>query len=239
MLRPRLLAAGHAVTILSRRPPRPGEDSDARWAIADLETGAGLRQAVSGAEVIIHAASNPLRRAVDVDGTAHLLAAAAESGVGHIVYISIVGVDRIPLGYYRNKLAAERLIAAAPLPWTIQRATQFHELMDRVMAGLARLPLVFVPARFPIQPIAAAEVADALVAAVVAGPSGRLPDIAGPEIVTAADMARQWLNARGRRRPIVPLPLPGAVATAYRAGHNTAPDRRVGRQTWAAWLAAR
>ncbi len=237
LLRPRLLAAGHTLTLMSRRAPAPGEDDGVRWAIGDLETGTGLAEALAGAETVIHAASHPTRRRVDVEGTARLLAAAGAAGAGHLLYISIVGIDRVPLSYYRNKLAAERLIMAAPVPWTILRATQFHELMDRVFAGLARLPLMLLPARIPIQPIAAADVADALAAAAAAGPAGRLPDIAGPEVLLADTMARRWLAATGRRRPILTLPLPGAVAAAYRAGHTTAPDRRAGRQTWAEWLA--
>src|SRR5690606_13323976 len=149
------------------------------WARASLETGEGLDTAVAGAEVIIHAASSSTRRTqqVDVVGTERLLAAAHRAGVGHFIYISIVGIEQVPFPYYRYKLAAEKLVEAGGVPWSILRTTQFHNLLDLLLQLLARTPFVLpVPQDLPFQPIDVGEVAALLVDAVTAGPGGRLPD---------------------------------------------------------------
>lgn len=239
-LKPRLVAAGYTVRIMSRRAPNPGEDSGVEWAQASLESGAGLAEAVSGVEVALHAASNPAKSQVDVEGTGRLLEQARAAGVGHFVYISIVGIDQIGFSYYQNKLAAERLIEAAGRPYSILRTTQFHGLIDRMLQILARLPMVaFIPANWQFQSLSAAEVADQLVAAVQRGPAGHLPDMGGPELLGLDEMARAWLAARGMRRLIVHLPIPGKLSAGIRQGLNTTPQRRAGKVTWAEWLQAR
>src|SRR3989337_3515075 len=136
----RLSQAGYSVRVVSRRAA-PAEGAPTEWAQAQIETGEGLAEAVAGVDVIVHCASSPFRRTreVDVEGTRRLLAAAGRVGVSHFVYISIVGVDRIPLPYYKAKLAAERLIEESGVPYSILRATQFHSLIDRFLGTLVRL----------------------------------------------------------------------------------------------------
>jgi uncharacterized protein YbjT (DUF2867 family) len=132
----------------------------------DLLTGEGLEPAVQGVDTIIHCASSPFRKArqVDVEGTGRLLEVAAEAGVSHLAYISIVGIDRATsYPYYRIKLETERVVEAAPVPHTILRATQFYDLVLMVMRFLDRLPLMVVPRGFLGQPIDAGEVAGRLV----------------------------------------------------------------------------
>ena len=236
---PRLLVAGYTVRLMSRRNPKPGEDARVEWAQASLESGAGLSDAVKGAEVVLHAASSPVKREVDVTGTARLLDEARSAGVQQFVYISIVGIDRIGFSYYRHKLAAEQLIEASGVPWTIVRATQFHDFIDRILGTLARWPLAFIPTNWQFQSISTAEVAEQLVAAVQKGQRGRLPDIGGPEVLRFGDMARVWLAAQGKPRPIIHLPLPGKLSAGFRQGFNTTPQNRVGKLTWAEWLQAR
>jgi len=120
----RLRERGADVRVLSRRAG--GEPGRVQ---GDLETGTGLVEAVAGVDVIVHCASagDWLRPQRDVVQTRNLLAAVGPARP-HIVYVSIVGVDRIRFGYYRAKLECERMIAASGLPWTVLRATQFHEL---------------------------------------------------------------------------------------------------------------
>ena len=237
---PRLAAAGYMVRVMSRRAA-PAEGVQTEWAQAQIETGESLAGAVAGVDAIVHCASSPFRRtrAVDVEGTRRLLEAAKAAGVSHFMYISIVGIDRIPLAYYRHKLAAERLIEESGVPYSILRAPQFFTLVDELMRNLLRLPVGLYPAGFKFQPIDPGEVAERIAEAVEAGPGGRLPDIAGPEVHSAEELARVWLKARGKRRLLVPLPLFGKVAAGFRAGHNCAPDSKYGRITWAEWLGRR
>lgn len=238
-LRPRLLAVGYTVRILSRRAPNPGEDTGVEWAQARLEKGDGLAEAVSGADVIVHAASSLVRRAANVDGTQKLLDHARLAGVGHFVYISIVGIDQIKYAYYQQKLAAEHLIEASGLPWTNLRATQFHYLVDKVIQLFTRLPIAFMPTDWRFQTISTAEAADHMLKAVQDGPSGRLPDIGGPEVLTLKEMTRPWLAAQGMRRPIVHVPFPAGLSAGFRQALNTTPDNAVGVITWNAWLRAK
>ena len=234
---PGLSQAGYSVRVVSRRAA-PAEGAPAEWAQAQIETGEGLAGAVAGVDAIVHCASSPFRRTreVDVEGTRLLLEAAKAAGVSHFVYISIVGIDRIPLPYYKAKLAAERLIEESGVPHSILRAPQFFTLMDEILGNLLRFPVGLYPAGFKFQPIDPGEVAERIVQQVEAGPGGRLAEIAGPEVRTAGELARAWLKARGKRRLLVPLPLFGKMAAGYRAGYNCAPESKYGRITWAQWV---
>ncbi len=235
---PRLKAAAHTVRVMSRGGPGASRDPEVEWAQASLETGAGLDNAVSGAEAIVHCASSPFRRTemVDVRGSERLLEHARKEGVSHFLYISIVGIDRIPLGYYKRKLAAEGLVEQAGVPWSILRATQFQTLIDMQLRALMRFPIALVPTDFRFQPIDPGEVADRMVECAAGGPRGRLPDLGGPEVHTLADLARTWTEIRGLRRRIIRLPLPGKIAAGFRRGFNTTPDNAQGTVTWADWV---
>jgi uncharacterized protein YbjT (DUF2867 family) len=233
----RLLAADHQVRVLSRRPRPAGTPTAVGWVTGELVSGRGLATAVTDVAVIVHCASNPLRPRVDLDGTRNLVEAARAAGIWHLVDICIVGVDRVPYRYYQAKLAAERLIQAAGLPWTILRATQFHQLVLLVARGLARLPLVPIPAATSFQPIDAAEVANRLASLAAGPPAGRVPDMGGPQIRTATDLVRTYLQVAGRRRPVLPVHLPGATFAGYRQGGHLAPDHAVGHRTWEQFLA--
>jgi uncharacterized protein YbjT (DUF2867 family) len=231
-------AAGHTVRVASRRG-RPQDLPPGReWAQLDLASGDGVAAAVSDVDAVVHAASDPLRPdRVDVAGTRHLADAARAAGVRHLVYVSIVGVDRIPLGYYRRKLAAEGIVVASGVPYSVLRATQFHTLVELVLGVAARMPLAIpLPADFRLQSVAPEEVAGRLLRAVAAGPGGRLPDFGGPEVLTVGEAAEQWKHARRVRKRVVRLPIPGRVANAFRLGMNTVPEGDRGRIRWQEWL---
>ena len=103
---------------------------------------------MKGAETIVHFATSPITRTrqVDVEGTWRLLGAAMRAGVSHVVFISIVGVDRNPhYPYNRMKLEAERIFERSEVPWTILRATQFHGFVLRLIQALDRLPMMVAP----------------------------------------------------------------------------------------------
>ncbi|SET27944.1 SDR family oxidoreductase [Geodermatophilus poikilotrophus] len=234
-----LAADGHTVRILSRRPAAPPVPG-AELLVADLSTGAGLRQAVAGTTAIVHCATDPRRSGtVDVGGTARLLEAARDAGRPLVVHVSIVGIDRVPTDYYRSKLAAEEAIGRSGLPWTVLRTTQFHGFVLQLLDRMTRLPVVPVPRGWRVQPIDVDEVAGRLADAVVAGPAGRLPDLGGPEVFPVVDLVRNRMGEAPRRRPVLELPLPGAVAAALRAGANLVPGNRSGGRTWREFVAGR
>ena len=231
--------AGHDARVMSRRARSARLAEDFEWAQADIAAGDGVRAAVEGADAVIHAATDPRRaEAVDVQGTRHLVEAARAARVAHFVYVSIVGIEEIPLGYYRSKLAAERIVAESGLPHTTLRATQFHSLIAGFISQAARVPLLLpLPTGFKFQSVAESEVAARLVGCLGEGPRGRIEDFGGPEVLTLGEMAAVWLEAKGVRKKLVRLPLPGAAAAAFRAGKNTAPHGARGAIRWRDWLA--
>jgi len=237
-LRPRLRDAGHDVVPASRSPP---DDGDFEWVTLDLADGTGIEAAVADADVVVHAATAPTgdHEAVDVRGTERLLDTAVDAGVSHFVYVSIVGIGEIPYSYYRHKLAAERAVASSDAPWTVVRATQFHGFVDDFLRSVARLPVWPLPTAFRVQPVDVREVAAAVVDRADGEAAGRAPVVGGPEVLTGGELARAYREARGLRRPIVRVPIPGDTAAAFRAGRATCPDRTVGTVTWEEWLAER
>jgi uncharacterized protein YbjT (DUF2867 family) len=232
---PALRAAGHGVRVLSRRPGNGG-------IAGDLATGSGVGEAVSGVETVVHGASAAGSRgnfwAVDVAGTRRLVVAAREAGVRHLVYVSIPGVDRVPYSYYHAKYAAEQVVAAAAVPYTVLRATQFYPLIALLLGLAHRASLLPVGAGWRAQPVDAGDVAAHIVERVAVGPAGAVTEFGGPEVLSAPELARAWLAARGARGRVVPLPIPGSYSRAVREGGLLpAPDAPRGTVTWAGWLA--
>jgi uncharacterized protein YbjT (DUF2867 family) len=242
----RLRAAGRPVRVLSRgKRPTSDPDPGVRFIRADLSTGEGVETAVAGSDVIVHLAGGPKG---DGDKARHLVAAAERSGVRHLVFISVVGADRVPMrssidrmmfGYFGSKRDAELVIEGAAVPWTILRATQFFDIALVTATGIARLPIAPVPAGLRFQPVDTGEVAARLAELALAEPAGLVPDLAGPRIYELADLVSSYLEAAGRRRRIVRIPVPGAAARAIRDGATLSPDRAVGRRTWEAFLEER
>ncbi|WP_223167848.1 SDR family oxidoreductase [Nonomuraea sp. SYSU D8015] len=234
----RLVEAGFEVRAASRSARAPG--GGVRWVAADLTTGRGLAEAVAGADAVVHLASAPYKGRytlrVELDGTSALLAAAREAGVGHILYTSIVGTDRVPWGYFRTKVRAERLIQEGGVPWTILRATQFHEFIEQALRGMARLGVLVADPGIPAQPVDVRDVARHLVSLIERGPGREIEDFGGPEVMTMAEAAERWLRARGLRRPVLRVRVPGTLGRAFRAGHLTTKAQPTGEITWGDYL---
>jgi uncharacterized protein YbjT (DUF2867 family) len=239
----RLRDAGRAVRVLSRqsREARDGIE----FVTGDLETGEGIEAAVEGAGTIVHCAGTAKG---DEEKAKNLVRAAGAAGAPHLVYISVVGADRVPVvsgvdramfGYFASKLAAERVVAESGLPYTTLRAAQFHDLMLTTTRQMAKLPVIPVPAGFRFQPIDAGEVAARLTELALGKPAGLVPDVAGPKVYRMADLLRGYLRAAHRHRAVMPVRLPGKAARAFREGANLAPDHAVGRRTWEDFLAER
>ncbi|RJL24165.1 SDR family oxidoreductase [Bailinhaonella thermotolerans] len=238
---PRLAAAGHEVRAMSRRARASADGVE--WVAADLATGEGVAEAVSGVDAVLHLASAPYRRGytdrVELDGTRRLAAAAREAGAGHLVYVSIIGVDRIPWGYFRSKLRAEEIVRRSGVPWSIVRAAQFHEFVERAIAAMARARVLVVDPGISGRPVDVRDVAALLERRLGTGPTGRVEDFGGPEKLSLDELARQWTRARGRRLPLLRVRVPGRLGRAFRqglAGDGGPGGEHRGEITWRRYL---
>ncbi|GIJ47171.1 3-beta hydroxysteroid dehydrogenase [Virgisporangium aliadipatigenens] len=234
------LARGHEVVAASRGGGSP--DPRATGRRVDLGTGDGLAAALDGVDTVIdcaHVQTTNAAKAVRwfTEATTRLTNAAKAAGVRHLVVLSIVGIDRIPLGYYKGKLAQEKVALEGPVPATVVRATQFHEFAGQMLDRMRLGPVHLMPA-MRVQPIAAAEVATALVDLAEGPATGRADDIGGPSEEYLPDLARAVLKKRGGRGLLIPLPIPGAAGRAGRAGAGLVPDPSGQRgPSFADWLA--
>ncbi len=211
----------------------------ARSTGVDVTTGAGLVEALDGAGAVIdtsNVTTNSSKKAVAFfdAATRNLLAAAAKTATAHVVVLSIVGIDRVPFGYYAGKLRQEQVLAESGVPYSILRATQFHEfagqVLDRVPGPIALAP------KMRTQPVAAAEVGQVL-AELAGGPAIPMTQLAGPQEEYLPDLIRRLLRARGSRRPVWPVRLPGKAGTAMATGDNLPTgDYRHGTQSFQEWL---
>ena len=239
---PLLHDAGYPVRILSRHPHDPADGVE--YVVGDLSTGEGADRAVEGVDTIIHCAGGARG---DGDKARNLVRAAARAGHPHVVYISVVGADRVPVvsgidraafGYFPNKRAGEIAIENSGLPWSTLRATQFHDLILIVVRALAKLPVMPVPSGTRFQPVDTGEVAARLVELALGEPAGLVPDLAGPRAYPLGDLARGYLRAAHKRqRPILPMRMPGRAARAIREGANLPLVPGTGKRTWEDFLA--
>jgi uncharacterized protein YbjT (DUF2867 family) len=227
----RLQDSGCDVRVLARhgRPTPPG----VTFFRADLRTGRDIEPAVAGVAAIIHCATSTRGDAV---ATRNLVAAASRTGSAHLVYVSIVGIDHIASwGYPKTKLQAEQIVATSGLPWTILRATQFYDYCLANAQRLSRLPVAPVPAGFTVQPVDPRDVAGRLAELALGEPTGRAPDMAGPQVSAWTDLLRGYLKATHRRRWVLPVRIPGT-----RAVRNGAllppPGYTAGSRTWTEFL---
>ena len=180
---PRLRDAGCDIRVLSRRTHEAADGVE--YVTGDLLKDEGIQAAVDGVETIVHCAGNAKG---DDEATRNLVRAASRAGTKHLVYISVIGADRIPVvsaidramfGYFGFKLAAEQIVADSGLPWTTLRAAQFHDLQLKVAQQMTKLPVIPVPAGVRFQPVDTDEVAVQLVELALGSPAGLVPDMAG------------------------------------------------------------
>jgi len=233
-------AAGRGLDVLvaSRHGTAPDGLDGLR---VDVGTGSGLGQAFHLGDVVVDATNTNASRARAARehfraSAGHVTRVAREAGAERVVVLSIVGIDPIPYGYYEGKVAQEQAYLASEVPVTILRATQFHEFAGQVLARSTFGPIAFVP-RLTVQPVAAADVASALLDAALAPFEVRAADLAGPEVLALPDLAKKVLAARGASTRVVTFRLPG------RAGQMMADDALLPTSgtrsslTFDAWLA--
>lgn len=220
-----LTAAGKDVRVLSRGR-RPNQRADVEHVVGDVQTGAGLDAALDGVDTIVHC----------VYPTENLVAAAKRAGSPHLLYVSIVGIDRVPFAFYRRMLANERTIAGSGVPWTVLRATQFHDLIAFVLRLLAKPPVMALPSGLKFQPVDVRDVGERLAGLALGEPIGRAPDFGGPQARTLDDLARSYLAIAGRRRPMAPIRLPGKVFGGIRGGGLLTPEHAAGTITFEQYL---
>jgi uncharacterized protein YbjT (DUF2867 family) len=241
---PLLRQAGRKVRVLSRRAhdSKPGID----YVVGDLAKDEGVDRAIDGADIVLHCAGSG-KIAEDTAQSRNLVRAALRARVPHLVNISVVGADRIPVvsgvdramfAYFASQLAVERKVAESGMPWTNLRATQFYDgFILAMVQAMAKLPVIPVPAGVRFQPVDAGEVAARLVELTLGPPGGQVSDIAGPKVYEAVELLRGYLKVMRKRRLLISVRIPGGAARAIRAGANLAPDQAVGRRTWEEFLA--
>jgi uncharacterized protein YbjT (DUF2867 family) len=221
---PQLTAAGYAVRVLTRRGGASGEGiSHVRGDLLKNEID------LDGVDIVVHLAGGAKGDALAAKNLAN-----AAAGVRHLVHISVIGADKMPIGYFREKAGAEQAIRESGVPWTILRAAQFNSLTLTVARKLAGLPIVPVPGGLRFQPVDERDVADRIVELALGDPAGAVPDIAGPSVY---DVRQLVDSLHGKRRPKLPIRLPGKVGRAYRNGDNLAlTGATIGKRTWEDYL---
>jgi uncharacterized protein YbjT (DUF2867 family) len=208
----------------------------------DLTTGDGLDRALEGVDAVVDASNVAALRAKPAiaffeAATGRLLAAGKRAGVRHHVAVSIVGCDRVDLPYYLGKRRQEELVRSGPVPWTIVRATQFHDFPGQILDQVPG-PVALVP-RMLSQPVSTSQLADLLVDVAIGDPVGLAPDVAGPEQHQIPDLARRLIAHRGSRRKVVAVRLPGKAARQISAGGLLAGDgATILEESYDSWLAS-
>ena len=210
--------------------PLSGDVAGEQWVVADVDRHDGaLDAATRGCEAVVHCTSNlPTAEATDIGGTSNLLAAAETAGVGHFLYVSIVGIEGVALPYYGAKVTAEQTVMVSVLPWTFLRTTQFHELLGEWPTIAAEGGPMLLAEGVRFRPVATSEVADRIVELVNTGASGRVRDLAGPEILSVEELAERHEQATGVHAPIG-VAEAGTSAAAFLGGAQVGEDCDLGR----------
>ena len=223
----------YQVKITSRRKP---EGVDFTWVYSDLLSGEGLEEAVKDVDVIIHAATSPIKNAenIEVAGFEKLL-----SKLHHIklfIYPSIVGIEEIPFQYYRLKYKAEELLKNSSVPYTIARATQFHSFVENLFLSKPFFKRYIIPGRIIFQSVDVNEFARHLIDLVNKGPQGKLDDFCGPEIMTLREMAELKIKVNNEANDVLSIPFSGKLYNSLIEGKNTNPMQKKGMISYEEYL---
>ena len=214
------------------------ESSRQNWVSIDLKTGKNLSEAVKDKDIVFHLASDTknFSRESDVDGTEKLCTAALNAGVRHFIYISIVGIDRVPYKYYEVKLEAEKKIINSGLQYSILRAVQFHDFLDMLLQKLMKFPIAVLPGSLKFQPIETSSVAGELLRIAENSPLNSVRNLGGKEILLLSEIMELWLKAQGRKRLVIPVPALGRMMKSLASGGLTCTEKSENSITWSEWV---
>lgn len=203
----------------------------------DLTTSNGMAEAVRGKNVILHLASDKKHPDNDVHGTERLLDAIRSQGLNvHFIYISIVGVEELPMPYFKQKAQVEKMVMQSGIPYSILKATQFHEYVDSILHSLFKLGIGLVPKNVFVQPVSVTVIAKKLVDICMSQPTFRMQSLGGPEIFKLEDLAGQWLQARMKSNKHITFSLWGNNGKKLKNGVLTCPQDKAGGLNWRSWL---
>ncbi|HEY9003288.1 MAG TPA: SDR family oxidoreductase [Mucilaginibacter sp.] len=233
-----LLARNLEVYVLSSRD-NPAVPDKVKVIKGNLVTGEGL-QNLSDANIIIHCASNPKdAQNTDIAGTGNLLIALDKAPMRHFINVCIVGVDKTDYPYYKVKTAVENLVSESGIPFTTLRATQFHDLVLNMICSFEiNNGNILVPAGMKFQSIDVNEVAFRLAELTEERPSGLLPDMGGPEVLTIEEMIKTWVDISGQKLYVKAEAIESPRYDLFRSGVNLCPDHKYGSNTWEKFLAS-
>jgi uncharacterized protein YbjT (DUF2867 family) len=224
----------YKVKITSRRKPEGVGDFE--WIYSDLLSGEGLEEAVKDVDVIIHAATSPVKNSkiVEVSGFKEFLIKMQH--IKHFIYPSIVGIDEIPFKYYKQKYEAEDLLKNSTIPHTIVRATQFHHFVENLFLSKPLFKRYIVPGNFKCQSVDVSEFANYLIGLVEKDPQGRTDDFGGPDIMTLREMAELKIKINNETNKVLSISLPGKLYKSFSDGKNTNSKRKMGKITFEDYL---
>lgn len=234
---PRLLEQGNEVYVLTTQP-NPKLPSAVNIYSGDLTNASTLQKAFSNADMIIHCASNFLDpENVDVKGSRNMLSVIPKEKLEHLIYISIVGVDKSQYPYYKAKFEVEQMIMKSGVPFTNLRATQFHHfVLHRIIKQFDSNTdnVLQLPENFMFQSVDISDVAEKIIELVGKTPQNKTESIGGPEVLSLEKMTQDYLNFLGRKDKIE-LVQPEAFKI-FQTGINLCPDKIYGKVTWAKYL---
>jgi len=226
--------SGHDIKLTSRRKPDNAEEFN--WVYSNLLSGEGLEEAIKDIEVIIHAATSPMKNTKDIEVLAFKKFLKKLDHVKHFIYPSIVGIENIPFSYYKHKYKAEELLKMSNVPHTIVRATQFHSFVENLLLSKTLFKRYFIPGEIKFQSVDVDEFANYLINLIDKMPEKKTIEFGGPEILTLKRMAEQKIKINNESNKVITFSFPGKLYTSLVEGKNTNPEKAIGKITFKQYL---
>ncbi|EKN70942.1 nmra-like family protein [Neobacillus bataviensis LMG 21833] len=225
-----LKGSDYKVKVTSRRKPEGIGHFD--WVYSDLLSGEGLDDAIKDVDVIIHAATSPIKNSKNIEVTGFENFLSKLQHIKHFIYPSIVGIEEIPLKYYKLKYEAEELLRNSSIPYTTVRATQFHGFVENLLLSKPLFKRYVIPGSIKFQSVSVGEFAEHLIDLINKDPQGRTNDFGGPDIMTLREMAELKIKINNETNKVLSISLPGKLYKSFRDGKNTCYSRKVGKITF-------